>query len=272
MIRIKCLPLRNSISFGRSETKPQPPTISVQGLGHTYGGSGKATVEALAGVDLSVREGEFVALVGPSGCGKSTMLACIAGLIQPTAGAILIEGRPTTDALRRRRFGLVFQDPCLLPWRTVRENIRLPLELAAAETPDHDPVGQLIKSVLLRGFEESYPSELSGGMRSRVAIARALVLSPAILLMDEPFGALDEITSSVLNMEIVQIWAERKPTVLLVTHSISQAVFMADRVIVLTERPGRVSTVVNVCLPRPRDINTAISNKEFVQSVAAVRQ
>ena len=228
-------------------------------------------MEALAGVDLSVRQGEFVAIVGPSGCGKSTLLACIAGLTQPTAGAIFVEERPPAEALRRKRFGLVFQDPCLLSWRTVRENIRLPLELADKDTRRQDSVQELINSVLLQGFEESYPRELSGGMRSRVAIARALELSPAIVLMDEPFGALDEMTSHVLNVEILQIWAERKPTVVLVTHSTSQAVFVADRVVVLTERPGHVSGIIDINLKRPRKSSTTKS-VEFFELVAAVRE
>ncbi len=246
------------------------PAIEVRELSHTYLGNGAGTVQALADLTLSVEEGEFCAVVGPSGCGKSTLLSCIAGLIEPTKGTIVVDGVSTTEAIRRRRIGIVFQDPCLLSWRTVRENVQLPLELGQMKDGTNEEIERVIRSVLLQGFENSYPSELSGGMRSRTAIARALASSPAVLLMDEPFGALDELTSHVLNLELLEIWRLRRPTIVLVTHNISQAVFVSDRVHVMTERPGRIAKTIDVTLPRPRNEATATS-ADFLGLVATVR-
>jgi NitT/TauT family transport system ATP-binding protein len=175
-----------------------------------------------------------------------------------------------SNAVRHRRLGLVFQDPVLLSWRDVKGNIQLPLELAGLLQDADSHIQSLIDLVRLQGFEHSYPKELSGGMRSRVAIARALVLSPAILLMDEPFGSLDEITTHVLNIELLRLWQERRPTVLFVTHSITQAVFLADRVIVLSPRPGRVIEEIPVTLPRPRTAET-LSSRAFFDLTASVR-
>lgn len=245
--------------------------VQIRDLSHTYVSRGGASVRALDNINLTILNGEFIAVVGPSGCGKSTLLNIIAGLLKPSEGSVLVDGATVADALRRRQLGLVFQDPVLLPWRDTKGNIQLPLELAHLLEQRKHQVQALIDSVMLRGFEHSYPRELSGGMRSRVAIARALVLSPSLLLMDEPFGSLDEITAHNLNLELLRIWEERKPTVLFVTHSISQAVFMADRVIVLSPRPGRVLNDVRVDIPRPRTSET-LGSQHFVELNMLVRR
>ena len=229
------------------------PAIEFRGVGKTYLARDGSRVEGLRDVSLAVQEAEFVALIGPSGCGKSTLLKLTAGLIDAGAGEIRVLGRLPAEAKAARAFGFVFQDPVLLPWRTASENVQLLLEVTGVGRAERaERARALLELVGLTNFGEKLPSELSGGMQQRVGIARALSLDPAILLMDEPFGALDEITRDRMNQELLALWEKTRKTVLFVTHSIAEAVFLADRVMVLSPHPGTVRAVVGIDVPRPR--------------------
>jgi len=213
----------------------------------------RGTITALDKVDLSIPRGSFLTLLGPSGCGKSTLLRVMADLIEPSAGRISVLGGPPATARLNREIGFVFQDPALLPWRTVLENATLPLEVGGGKAlPGARSPQELLALVGLGGWEGAYPHELSGGMRQRVAIARALVSGPRLLLMDEPFGALDEITRDRLNEELLQVWESTGTTIVFVTHSIYEAAFLGQEVLLLAARPGRVRELVPVDLPMPR--------------------
>ena len=212
----------------------------------------KHTVRAIEGLDLQVREGEIVCLLGPSGCGKTTVLRMIAGLEPVSGGSIRVRAGPVTGAGSDR--GMVFQEFALFPWRTVRKNIEFGLEIRQVPLERrHEVSSELIKLVGLEGFESAHPGKLSGGMKQRVGIARALANDPAVLLMDEPFGALDAQTRNLMQKELLRIWAATGKTILFVTHSVDEAVFLADRIVVMTARPGRVKEDIAVDLPRPRD-------------------
>ena len=243
--------------------------VSIKGLSKVFG---KGGVSALQGIDLQVERGEFVSLIGPSGCGKSTLLRIIGDIIEPTDGEVTVNGKPARRARLDRDYGIVFQAPVLYDWRTVVKNIALPLEMLGWDRARRaERVRDMVELVELSGFEKHHPWQLSGGMQQRVSIARALSFSPALLLMDEPFGALDEMTRERLNLELLRIWTETGSTVIFVTHSISEAVFLSTRVVVMSPRPGRVASIVPVDLPQPR---TAASREEprFFELVTQVRE
>jgi NitT/TauT family transport system ATP-binding protein len=232
----------------------------------THGGP----VVALQSIAFEVDDGAFVAIVGRSGCGKTTLLKLIAGLLTPTSGLVRVHGRPVTGPLRDA--GIVFQAPTLLPWRSVLDNVLLPAEFlgldrAVARRRAHE----LLELVGLCGFERRYPRELSGGMQQRCAISRALLHDPALLLLDEPFGALDALTREEMNLELLRIWSERRKTSVLITHSIAEAVFLGDRVVVMTPRPGRVAEIVPVDLPRPRTASMRLT-RDFAALVRRIGQ
>ena len=243
--------------------------VDIVGVGRTFALAGDAVV-ALRGFDLHVPAGGFTALIGPSGCGKSTALRLVAGLDIPDEGTIDMDGSSPDEMRRGQRIGVAFQDPSLLPWRTVSTNIRLALELVGRRH-DTDAVNDLIELVGLQGFEKARPSQLSGGMRQRVAIARSLVTAPDLLLLDEPFGALDALTRQQLNDELQRIWSARGTTTLLVTHSIPEAVYVADEVLVMSPRPGRIVArhVIGFARPRTRDLLLTDAFHAEVQTVSA---
>jgi NitT/TauT family transport system ATP-binding protein len=241
--------------------------VEIKGVTKRFG-----ETTALQGIDLTIEEGEFISLIGPSGCGKSTLLRIIGDLIQPTSGAANVNGKPARQARIDHDYGIVFQDAVLYDWRTVAKNIALPLELARWDRRRRTAkVKEMLDLVELGGFENHHPWQLSGGMQQRVAIARALSFDPALLLMDEPFGALDEMTRERMNMELLRIWEASRSTVVFVTHSIAEAVFLSTRVVVMSPRPGRISNLITVDLPQPRKATTR-EEPRFFELVTDVRE
>ena len=234
--------------------------VVVRDVSQTFGVDG-ASIPALDSINLEIPDGQFVAVVGPSGCGKSTLLSLVAGLRTPTRGTVLCDGEPITAPMPRK-VGMIFQEANLLPWLSAIDNVAFPLKLRRVPKPERlAAAARMLELTGLAGFETRLPHELSGGMKQRVAIARGLVQNPAVLLMDEPFASLDEQTRMVLGDELLRIWSETRKTVLFVTHSLNEAVYLADRVIVLSARPGRVVDDVPVELPRPRSFALTSSER-----------
>lgn len=237
-----------------SQSQSADDAITVDSLSMTFSLEGKSFT-ALENVSLQMKNGDFCSFIGPSGCGKSTLLRLIAGLLEPTAGVIRVEGEEAATARQKRKFGFVFQDAVLLPWRTVIENVELPMQVAHIPRRERRArAAEMLDLVGLTDFAQATPAKLSGGMARRVAIARSLVLDPNILLLDEPFGSLDEITRQRMNVELQRIWAAEGCTAILVTHNVGEAVFLSDRVVVLGTRPGRIIAERAIDLPRPRTL------------------
>jgi NitT/TauT family transport system ATP-binding protein len=248
-----------------------PAVVEARGVGKVFG-SGDGSVNALEGIDLTIAGGEFVSLIGPSGCGKSTLLRIVGDLTAPSSGDIRVNGKPARQARLDRDYGMVFQAPVLMDWRTVARNIELPLEIMGYAKPERARrSAELLKLVELEGFADRHPWELSGGMQQRVAIARALAFDPKLLLMDEPFGALDEMTRERMNLELMKIWRRTGTTIVFVTHSIPEAVFLSTRVVVMSPRPGRIAAILEVDLPQPRTAETREQERYF-ERVTAVRE
>jgi len=238
--------------------------IAITNVDVTYGPGGSEPVKALSGITLDIADGAFVSLVGPSGCGKSTLLNVVADLMAPTRGTVTIGGTGPRNLRHAGRIGLVFQQANLMPWLKITNNVGLLRDLAATRRGgrrDAASIDELIRVVGLTGFETKYPHQLSGGMQQRVSLARALALDPAVLLMDEPFAALDEITRDRMAFELMQLWHRYRKTVLFVTHSLAEAVFLSDRVVLMSARPGRIHRVFEIDLPRPRDRETRLTDR-----------
>jgi len=245
--------------------------IEARGLSLTFD-TADGQVEALSNVDLRIEEGEFISLIGPSGCGKTTLLRLIADLEQPTAGTLSVNGLTAQQARLGRRYGYVFQSPVLYPWRTVERNVMLPLEIVGLSAMERqERAKRYLALVNLTGFERKFPWQLSGGMQQRASIARALSFDPALLLMDEPFGALDEIVRDHLNEQLLKLWDRTFKTVVFVTHSIQEAVFLSTRIVVMSPRPGRIIDVVDCDFPRTRTLDIR-ETPEFLKIAHRVRQ
>jgi NitT/TauT family transport system ATP-binding protein len=234
-----------------------PPIVSLKNVNKVFNASSASETVALRDVNLDIQPREFVSLIGPSGCGKSTLLRTIGDLIEPSAGEVRVKNKTAHDARMARDYGMCFQAPVLFEWRSVRHNVELPLEVLGVPKAERAAKArEMLGLVELAKFENHYPWQLSGGMQQRVAIARALALRPELLLMDEPFGALDEITRERMNSELLRIWHDTGTSIVFVTHSIPEAVFLSTRVVVMSARPGRISEIIDVDLPYPRTIET----------------
>ncbi|HEY7735830.1 MAG TPA: ABC transporter ATP-binding protein [Candidatus Limnocylindrales bacterium] len=248
------------------------PVVRLQGVDKTFQRGNQPETVALEDISLEIRRGEFVSLIGPSGCGKSTLLRIIGDLVPPTRGDVIVNGKPAARARQDRDYGMVFQAPVLFDWRTVEDNVKLPLEVQGVDRVRRTGrAREMLELVELQEFLRHYPYQLSGGMQQRVAIARALAGEPAILLMDEPFGALDEMTRERMNSEVLRIWEQTGTTIVFVTHSIPEAVFLSSRVVVMSARPGRIRKVIDVDLARPRNEDTRETRRYF-ELVTEVRE
>ncbi|TCP45059.1 NitT/TauT family transport system ATP-binding protein [Tamaricihabitans halophyticus] len=257
-----------TLANGSRRDTTEPSAITARTVSKVFEGK-RQRVSALSEVDIDIEAGQFVSLIGPSGCGKSTLLKMIAGLLTPSSGTIAIDGDTVVEPLPQ--IGVAFQKPTLLRWRNVLDNICLPLDLDGGRPADGETrARELLAMMGLAGFEKHYPKELSGGMEQRVAIARSLITQPSLLLMDEPFGALDEFTREDLNDELLRVWQHEPKTVVFVTHSISEAVFLSDHVVVMSARPGRIHATVPVILPRPRE-RSLRNAPEFYDTIRHIR-
>jgi NitT/TauT family transport system ATP-binding protein len=262
----------NSTVDPRAEliSSPQRLAVDVRNVSLTFE-TADGKVDALSNVSLQIADGEFVSFIGPSGCGKTTMLRVIADLQQPTSGTLLVNDMSPEQARRQRRYGYVFQAPALFPWRTIEKNIKLPLEIMGfSDSEQRARAARYLALVNLNGFERKFPWQLSGGMQQRVSIARALSFDPALLLMDEPFGALDEIVRDHLNEQLLQLWDKTGKTVLFVTHSIPEAVFLSTKIVVMSPRPGRIIDVIDCNFPRNRTLEVR-ETPEFLKIAQRVR-
>lgn len=246
----------------RNGAQAERGALSIQNVTKSYG-RGQRRLDALAETSLEITPGDFVSIIGPSGCGKTTLLKVMGDVIAPTAGAVMIDGKPARNARRFREIGVVFQSPVLLPWRTVRENVLLPFQISRSggrlrKVPRdrQESVDRLLETVGLADFADRFPMELSGGMQSRVSLARSLVYEPSVLLMDEPFSALDELTRTEMALHLLEVWERFRTTVVFVTHHIEEAVLLSNRVLVMSHRPGQIRRDMTVDLPRPRSLDT----------------
>jgi NitT/TauT family transport system ATP-binding protein len=258
----------------RTDVAPDRVTgdVELQGVGKTFASGSENEFTAVSSIDLQIGGGEFVSLIGPSGCGKSTLLRLIADIIQPTTGSIRVLGKSARDARLARGYGMVFQQPTLLDWRTVRKNVELPLQVIGLDREERQHrASELLQLVELSEFENRYPWQLSGGMQQRIAIARALAFDPPILLMDEPFGALDEMTRERMQTEVLRIWERLRPTVIFVTHSIPEAAFLSQRVVVMASSPGQIFQEIPIDMPYPRGPETR-EHPEFYRVLTSIRE
>jgi NitT/TauT family transport system ATP-binding protein len=257
---------------GKADSAPAkiPLAVDVRGVSLTFQ-TNDGQVQALSNVDLQIGEGDFVSFIGPSGCGKTTLLRIIADLERPTAGTILVNGVEPEQARLRRQYGYIFQAPALYPWRTIERNVTLPLEIMGYDAAERRArVDRYLKLVNLSGFERKFPWQLSGGMQQRASIARALSFDPALLLMDEPFGALDEIVRDHLNEQLLRLWDQTGKTVAFVTHSIPEAVFLSTKIVVMSPRPGRIIDIISCDFPRDRTLEIR-ETPEFIKIAQRVR-
>jgi NitT/TauT family transport system ATP-binding protein len=248
------------------------PSVAIDGVSKVFNDGSSDRVDALNGIDLAIESGEFISLIGPSGCGKSTLLRLVGDLLEPSAGTVSIAGKTAHQARLDREYGMVFQQATLYEWRSVAKNVQLPLEIMGRDKEDRESrAADMLALVGLTEFAQHYPWQLSGGMQQRVAIARALSFEPTLLLMDEPFGALDEMTRERMQAEVLDIWSKTGITVVFVTHSIPEAVFLSTRVVVMSPRPGRIAAVIDTDLPQPRTEDTRESPR-FYEKLTEVRE